>query len=76
MIVQKIKKVVNGAVREIEIFSWPKVQYSFSDGSKVVREWNPEVKMDWLTGHGYSERRAYMIAYNASEADMQRIEND
>lgn len=76
MIVSKEKRVINGAVREVESFNWPKVEYSYGDGSKVVQEWPNEAKQAWLINHGYSERRAYMIAFNVSEADMQRIEND
>lgn len=70
------QKVVNGAVREVRSYNWPKVQYSDVHGNKEVREWPNEVKMDWLIRHNYSERSAYMIAYNVSEAEMKRIEND
>lgn len=58
----KVKKVVNGKVQEIYEFTW-------TPGKSA------ENKQIWLINNGWSERSAYMIAFNISESEMKRIEN-
>lgn len=71
------QRVVNGALRVVDIFDWPMIQYTrWQDNSRFELPMSAEQKQNWLTGHGWSERQAYMIAFNVSEAEMQRIEND
>lgn len=57
------KKVVNGKVQIVDTFSFP--------SSMIEAE-----RQIWLINRGWSERSAYMIACNVSEADMQRVENN
>lgn len=57
------KKVVNGVVRIVDTFNFPSNMIS-------------EERVIWLTNRGWNERAAVMIAFNISESEMQRIEND
>lgn len=60
---EKQTKVINGKVQTLYIFSWP-VGYTELQ------------KQNWLTSNGWDEREAYKIAFNISEIEMKRIEND
>jgi hypothetical protein len=70
------ERIVNGALRVVDVFNWPMVRYSRIDGSQFEAPMSNEARQNWLINHGWSERQAYMVAFNISEAEMQRIENE
>ncbi len=59
----RTQQVINGRVQTVYNYNWP-------------ADYTCEQKQIWLLNHGTTERQAYMIAFNVSETEMQRIEND